>query len=201
MGLIKKCEHCDNLIPKEGNRSWPQYAKKRFCSRECNAASQTRKLRCSCNNCEAEFDRSPSHKGDGLQFCSIECRKLYHGVEKPCDHCGEITRKPRSNAMGGRFFCSAKCAGLARRKQGGQTKGRRSPGDLAWRREVLEACGFRCAICNTDRRLEAHHIKPVKDFPELRYDTSNGLCVCHQCHYYGIHGGKPNFIHGRYSKK
>ena len=31
-------------------------------------------------------------------------------------------------------------------------------------------------------------------FPE------NGLCVCHQCHYYGIHGGKPNLKHGRYSK-
>lgn len=201
MNQLKKCEYCGREIPKESNRSWAQYAKKRFCSRECSAASQSQKLRCSCSHCGTEFDRSPSHKRGDLQFCTIECRKHYHGVEKPCDHCGKLTRKPRSNAVHGGFFCSTKCMGMAKRKQGGQTQGRRSPEDLAWKQAVLKAGGYKCSMCGTDRRLEAHHVKPIKDFPELRHDLSNGLCVCHQCHYYGIHGGKPNLIHGRYSKK
>ena len=90
---------------------------------------------------------------------------------------------------------------MAKRKHGGQSQGRRSPEDLAWKQEILKRGNYKCAMCGTDRHLEADHIKSIKDFPELRHEISNGLLVCHQCHYYGIHGGKPNFKHGRYSKK
>ncbi|MGI8682051.1 MAG: HNH endonuclease [Mycobacteriales bacterium] len=72
---------------------------------------------------------------------------------------------------------------------------------MAWKQAIYKAGGYRCAVCGTDRRLEAHHVRSVRDFPELRHDLSNGVCLCHDCHYYGVHGGAPNFIHGRYSRK
>ncbi|MFW6122268.1 MAG: HNH endonuclease [Petrotogales bacterium] len=53
-------------------------------------------------------------------------------------------------------------------------------------------------MCGTDRRLVAHHIKPCSKYPNLRHDIKNGLCLCHNCHYYKVHNGMPNYKHGRY---
>ena len=195
---LKSCEHCGAVIRKESNRNWNQYAKKRFCSRACSAASQSRKQRCTCAGCGVEFQRSPSHLRSRDQFCSHACRRKR--ITKPCEVCGTLTEKIQCNIYA-HWYCSMRCQGLAKLKHDGQSQGRRSPEDLAWKKAVINAGGYKCAMCGTDRRLEAHHIKPIKDFPRLRHDKANGLCVCHQCHYYGIHGGMPNFIHGRYAKK
>jgi 5-methylcytosine-specific restriction endonuclease McrA len=94
-----------------------------------------------------------------------------------------------------------KCQGIAKRKHGKQNQGRRSPEDLQWKADVLSRDGYTCQHCGSNRKLEAHHIKEIQDYPELRHELSNGLTLCHQCHYYGVHKGMPNFIHGRYSKR
>jgi 5-methylcytosine-specific restriction endonuclease McrA len=40
-----------------------------------------------------------------------------------------------------------------------------------------------CRICETDKNLEAHHIKSFKEFLELRYDINNGITLCEKCHF------------------
>lgn len=57
-----------------------------------------------------------------------------------------------------------------------------------WAKEVKAAAGFACQFCGSTEKLESHHIKPVCDFPELRFDISNGVCLCHSCHV-KAHGG------------
>ena len=37
-------------------------------------------------------------------------------------------------------------------------------------------------MCGAKTMLEAHHIKEKVNFPELEYDVSNGICLCHDCH-------------------
>jgi hypothetical protein len=46
-----------------------------------------------------------------------------------------------------------------------------------------------CQSCGaTEGEMQAHHIKPWKHHPELRYDVANGLTVCAPCHW-SIHSG------------
>jgi 5-methylcytosine-specific restriction endonuclease McrA len=203
---LKSCEVCGSVILKERNRNWNEYAKKRFCSHKCCGIAQSQKVIVYCENCGKELQRSPSH-ARGRIYCSRRCRTLANTVLCTCEICGKEFRRPQSQMVNRRLneeynhtYCSVTCQGMAIRKNNGQTQGRRSPEDLSWKQAVLEKDDYTCQICGTDRNLEAHHIKPIQDYPELRHNIANGQCLCHDCHYYSVHNGMPNFIHGRYSK-
>ena len=197
---LKKCEYCGNTIPKTQNRSWEQNRKKKNCCKECSYKSQDNKQTVKCECCGKEIKRSKSHIRGRVYF-SRECRIISNTIEKQCEYCGKIIRKPKCEANYGGFYCGRKCAGMAIRKNEGQNQGRRSPEDLEWKKEILKRGNYKCAMCGSNRRLEAHHIKRIEEYPELRHELSNGICLCHDCHYYKIHKGAPNFKHGRYSRK
>jgi len=54
----------------------------------------------------------------------------------------------------------------------------------AWRREVWLRDNFTCKIANPEcaGRIEAHHILGWTEYPELRYQTNNGITLC-QAHH------------------
>jgi len=58
------------------------------------------------------------------------------------------------------------------------------PLQKGWRKAVKDRDGWRCRIAdvNCDGRLEAHHILPWSKFPKLRYQTNNGITLCHHHH-------------------
>ena len=51
-----------------------------------------------------------------------------------------------------------------------------------WRLAVFERDNNKCIWCESNIRLEADHIKPWKDYPELRFAIDNGRTLCHECH-------------------
>ena len=52
-----------------------------------------------------------------------------------------------------------------------------------WRAKVFERDGYKCQICGQiGGTLNAHHIKPYKDYPDLRHDVNNGVTLCKTCH-------------------
>lgn len=52
-----------------------------------------------------------------------------------------------------------------------------------WRRAVYERDDYTCQHCGKrGGRLNAHHIKAWATHPELRYEISNGLTLCVDCH-------------------
>lgn len=51
-----------------------------------------------------------------------------------------------------------------------------------WRRAVKERDGFKCLWCGSEENLHADHIKPFRDYPELRFAIDNGRTLCHDCH-------------------
>lgn len=56
----------------------------------------------------------------------------------------------------------------------------------AWRRAVLARDGYLCRdcgrACGSKGEAHADHIIPVKVRADLRYEVSNGQCLCASCH-------------------
>lgn len=52
-----------------------------------------------------------------------------------------------------------------------------------WRDSVFKRDNYECQFCH-DRGvfLESHHIKRVKDYPNLYFDINNGITLCKDCH-------------------
>lgn len=54
---------------------------------------------------------------------------------------------------------------------------------VRWGAAVRERDGHICQRCGTDKgRMDAHHIKPWRTHPELRFDLANGITLCRTCH-------------------
>ena len=72
--------------------------------------------------------------------------------------------------------------------------GERSVGSVSrWRKSVkrrdnyvCQNCGLdakkACSTCGNKPRLHADHIKPWKNYPDLRFDLNNGRTLCEDCH-------------------
>lgn len=45
----------------------------------------------------------------------------------------------------------------------------------------------KCVDCGAGGKLHAHHVKPWKQHPELRFDVANGATLCPPCHQ-KVHG-------------
>lgn len=53
-----------------------------------------------------------------------------------------------------------------------------------WRFDVFARDNFACQSCGDNKggNLNAHHIKHFADYPDLRFDLSNGVTLCETCH-------------------
>lgn len=51
-----------------------------------------------------------------------------------------------------------------------------------WRLAIYRRDKFMCRICGKQHTLEAHHIYPKRDYPELVFDTNNGITLCKEHH-------------------
>jgi 5-methylcytosine-specific restriction endonuclease McrA len=51
-----------------------------------------------------------------------------------------------------------------------------------WREAVYARDNYICKICGNGGELNAHHIKPISDYPELALNVDNGVTLCIDCH-------------------
>jgi hypothetical protein len=145
-----------------------------------------------CNVCGSVMLKKPERSWytyNLKKYCSRECSHIGSNkqIKKKCEHCDiEFSLPPshisKINAVTGvsyeRKYCSKKC----------------------FHEHTFNKVETKCCYCNMDI-IEAHHIKPILIYPHLRHELSNGICLCHNCHYYGVHNGQPNFKHGKYVGK
>jgi len=68
------------------------------------------------------------------------------------------------------------------------TKLRNSILTVEWREAVYRLFDYTCQMCEAKSgngkkiTLNAHHIKTWSEYPDLRWDISNGICLCKECH-------------------
>jgi 5-methylcytosine-specific restriction endonuclease McrA len=51
-----------------------------------------------------------------------------------------------------------------------------------WHNECLRRDWYHCQICESKERLEVHHVKAYKDYPQERLNLDNGITLCKKCH-------------------
>lgn len=69
------------------------------------------------------------------------------------------------------------------RKPRGQNERVRDSKYIWWRRAVFSRDNYICQTCGVrGGKLEADHIKEWKNYPELRFEVSNGRTLCKKCH-------------------
>lgn len=142
-----------------------------------------------------------------------------NGPQKRCDACRTLICATCGAAfipVGGRTqsrFCSRSCVGsfpgnIARLQTVRGTKPRTyhlrhrdkhgAAADRDWRTAVFERDNYTCQMCGErGGRLQAHHIKPYKEHPELRHDLSNGQTLCVECHKRTDSFGWSKYWHGK----
>ena len=56
---------------------------------------------------------------------------------------------------------------------------------IEWRTLVFKRDEYKCLMpgCNqSEKYLEAHHIRPFSQYKKLRFDIKNGITLCKDCH-------------------
>lgn len=123
--------------------------------------SQKRCIKCKiliCEYCGNHF----SSKNNYQRFCSLSCRALGHPevIKTLIKNKG---KKPRTYHL------------RHRDKRGNAF-------DVDWRKAIFKRDNYTCQSCAKNGGIQAHHIKPYKLCPELRYELSNGVTLCIDCH-------------------
>ena len=69
-----------------------------------------------------------------------------------------------------------------------------TPEHINWKYAVFDRDNRTCQMCRaTKTYIEAHHIVPYSDHPELAHEIENGITLCEQCHN-NIKGREYNYI-------
>lgn len=71
---------------------------------------------------------------------------------------------------------------------------RRSYSYKQWAQLVKVNAWWKCVKCNWNKFLQAHHIQNFSEFPQLRFDDNNWICLCKICHdaFHFIYWKKQN---------
>lgn len=135
-----------------------------------------------CPVCSDEF----TDKGDNRKhFCSLTCYLIMHAAPMLTCHLCKKEFKQRGGKI--TLYCSKECRYKSSIRV--DSDKRRSYRYKKWITAVYERDNFTCQQCFSSGNIHAHHIKAWSSHPELRYDLSNGITLCQDCHQ-KIHGRK-----------
>ena len=150
-----------------------------------------------CFFCNKEFHRKKSHsERNKRNFCSRSCQSKWMKIIMNTPE-----RKERMRQIGkNRIYTQEDRLKASKRFSGAkhpQWKGGITPinkriraGFLykQWRKAVFERDNYTCQMCEKRSRkgmniyLHPHHIKSFAKYPELRFEVSNGITLCKDCH-------------------
>ena len=208
--ICKECKsgrfQCWNLC-KCGKWFHPTRLKQTYCSKECgykykdyggkkgnHYPTNQRARKVICPICNKEFRAVKECKNRISVYCSKECWSKRSIVINKCKYCGKDIKTTKSEHQS---YCNSDCRNqdyknthkgpLSHFWKGGKVKEsilKRTCAEYKkWRNDVFKRDNYTCQKCGKHTiDLEAHHIKEQSRYPELIYELSNGLTLCHKCH-------------------
>jgi hypothetical protein len=124
-------------------------------------------------------------------------------ITRACAVCGKHVTKCRSliERRNGNVFCSKACHGawISKRMagencnfwKGGFDRTERTDwecnGGMKWKRNCKKRDNYACQLCGKQlsklsRGLHVHHKAGFTEYPTIRSEPCNGVCLCEQCH-------------------
>lgn len=164
-------------------------------------AQSSKFLQKSCDICEAIFDYHYSRIN--ARFCSNKCRGQWlsninfypppnriawnKGTKGLCKPNSGTFKKGQSISPSTQFKKGQTTGKNNVNWRGGITpinlKIRTSAEYKLWRKSVFDRDNYTCVFCGIrGGRLNADHIKPFAEFPDLRLSLDNGRTLCEPCH-------------------
>ena len=186
---LKSCLHCNKEFAKPYYYSKKEWGIRKYCSHACGYANKTvMKQLNHCFKCGIDFIANAKRK-----YCSLTCKnQIPRGgmIKSKCMQCTKEFTHKRSVP---RFYCSSRCVSdFKKGKNHWNWKGGISPVEKSlrqsevynnWRKSVYARDYWTCQHCLIKQKNPvAHHIKTWKEYPELRYEITNGMTLCRPCH-------------------
>ena len=187
--LILTCEVCGKEYYK-----YPSQIKDNqhyYCSRACYLVAHGENTpKCKCEICGKDFLGT---KYNANRFCSRQCYNQWHGIkekERTCPVCHKVFIAKTSEDK----YCSWECYNKDRHLPKGENhpnwKGgvsilndrHDSQQYKEWRLLVYQRDNYKCVKCGSKEKINAHHVRSWKHYPDLRYTVSNGITLCEKCH-------------------
>lgn len=185
MALVSKtcklsvCGYCNKTIER------PLYHFKKFKHVFCNRSCYTEFQKSKKNSEESNKKRSIALLGEKNHFYG-----KHHSEESIAKI--KVNRNQKGTGDNNYFFGKRLIGELNGNWRGGVTpehdKVRHNDRIKRWRKEVYKRDNYTCQECGIRSGagkvvyLNAHHIKPFKDYAELRFEVSNGITYCESCH-------------------
>ena len=109
----------------------------------------------------------------------------HYKIPKVCPNCGSEDVVARVIVAGDALIVRYKCtvceSSRSLPKLENLKKRSSTPLDN-WRKNVLFRDNHKCVICGSCEYLEAHHIIPVRNSEEQKFNVNNGITLCRECH-------------------
>ena len=148
-----------------------------------------------CEVCNKEY-YVRANRAQASRWCSAECwskrRKL-----NDCEYCGN-----KITSYYGKKYCSRECShsAMVGNKAPTWKDGKSLERDRArfgtelkeWRKSVFKRDNYTCQHCGNKTYLHAHHIIEWAVDESKRFEISNGITLCVECH---------SKVHGRWLGK
>lgn len=168
-----------------------------------------------CPQCEIKFYVYQSTK-DTRRYCSKICQDKatpkFSAIVQ-CEACNvgvKRTLKELKRVNSKQYFCSVECGRIGHSaywqgisvkdwdgyKTNDNDRVRATIEYNEWRTAVFKRDNYTCVECSSSKSgtLNAHHIHPRRDYPELIFDINNGVTLCKSCHE-ETYGKEYEYIH------
>jgi len=102
------------------------------------------------------------------------------GKHVKCKYCNDkfyVNKKSRKK------YCSKECYWNYRRESPKRSQDWRDwPEYKLWRSLIYKRDSWKCVICSSKTKINAHHIYPGNDYPDKRFLLDNGIVLCEKHH-------------------
>ena len=135
-----------------------------------------------CEDCKKELEEAwPMYRDNNITYCR-ECafKNALINEQEYLKTCGIYLDNLHADVIDGEIILwLGNIHPLDKRRD---KLDRRCKAYRDWRKAVFVRDGYICVRCDSNDRLEAHHIKEFSKYKKLRFNVKNGETLCYTCH-------------------